>query len=108
MTKGWKLESTRHGLARKGIKTGTKNTIFKIYSRGIDRHTGKILAYRTEFVDAAKNELFSPSDNKNTLKLKYEAFWNLNPREEKVVVDKVEEKVSKKSKGGNWGIKLLK
>jgi len=30
MTKGWKLESTRHSLARKGIKTGQKKSLFPL------------------------------------------------------------------------------
>ena len=79
--------------------------VYKIYSRGITPE-GK-LVYRTEFVDADKNILFKPAKGPNDIKEIYEGFWNVNPKEDRVVVDKVE-RVKTKSKGENWGIKLLK
>jgi len=39
MTKGWKSESVRHSLARKGVKTGQKTTVKKIGVVGVDSGT---------------------------------------------------------------------
>ena len=82
--------------------------VFKIWSRAIDRKGGGLLAYRTEFVGADKNELFSKyPKTEETVKAVHEAFWNLNKREPKIIVDKVRP-INIQSKGKNWGIKILK
>ena len=80
--------------------------IYQVYSRAINRQTRELLGYRTEFVDTEKNEMFGNTDNSDEVKEKYEGFWNLNDREPQVIVDKVKF-VKGKSKGENWGIKML-
>ena len=82
--------------------------VYKIWSRAIDRTTidrttGMVKASRTEYVDTEKNELFSPTDNKEIVKAKYASFWNLSAQEDKVLVDKVV-RAHIKSQGDNWGI----
>jgi hypothetical protein len=82
--------------------------VFKIYSRGINRDTGELVAYRTELIDADKNELFKKyPKTPQIVKKVHEDFWNkLSPVEEKIIVDKVIP-VNIKSQGKNWNIKML-
>ena len=84
--------------------------VFKIYSRGINKRTGKV-GYRTEFIDTTKNALFRTvrrNPNSANVAAAFEAFWSLGEYSpERVVVDYVE-RVNVKSRGANWGIKMLK
>lgn len=81
--------------------------IFKIWSKNIDRRTKEIVAYRIEYIDTKKNELFKDSKTKEDVKNRYESFWNIDKYENIVKVDRVQ-KVTIKSEGANWGIKMLK
>ena len=85
-----------------------KGGVFKIFSRAIDRKTRKLVGYRTEFIDTAKNELFEGATNPKEVEGRFEAFWGLDPYDDIVEVDKVESKPKTKSKGDNWGIKMLR
>ena len=78
--------------------------VYKIFSRAVDRKTRKLLSYRTEFIDTEKNDLFG--GNLWPISIQYEKFWNLNKHEPEVIVDKAVA-LKMKSKGGNWGIKIL-
>lgn len=72
--------------------------IFKIWSVGEKKNGSVVL--RTEYIDTAKNVLFSGDLHAASVKNDYEAFWK---GEAKVVKIK---RVKVKSKGANWGIKM--
>ena len=52
MTKGWKSESARHALARKGIKTGRKKKTY--YYANEKTKKGKYIVFKTSEEDKAR------------------------------------------------------
>ena len=85
-----------------------KQVITKIWSRGMDEKTGDI-AYRTEFIDTEKNEVFKGCKTKEDIKERYLSFWDMTTigLEGRVHVDQVKI-VDIPSEDGNWEIKTLK
>ncbi len=83
-------------------------TVYKIWSNAYSRvPEGVLIGRRTEYIDTDKNELFRNSKTARDVKRAYEGFWNISLHEEKVVVTNVKRMKTTKSKGANWGIKMI-
>jgi len=67
MTKGWKSESVRHSLARKGIKTGKKK-LFIIQPRNEGQDLNYSETFKGDFIEASKRARDMATKLQNTLK----------------------------------------
>ena len=79
-------------------------TVYRIISYSVKY---PYIYFRGEYIDTEKNEVFRNCRSKEDVRIAYEDFWRFGDRTSPAKVIYIAQSFEK-SKGKNWGIKVLK